>query len=247
MAVCEIPGRPDLYGLGIRVAFYIQWTGAVIVSFVDESEIADIRFIGVLLSAAVTLAIIISASSSPPFSTSNLSITEYDINGNPPLQPADVYISLLLAAGIYLFLVPPYIFRAFTLCNPYWNPFQRRGEPPAQGTVFRWCNFLLLLAVSSVGVWFYTTFLPQWWGRAGGDGCDQYGFFFSSISLDDRAYVAFNALLYILIIIVCACIILIKSGCSVTIWSERKKRRKVRYVTASTWMNQASMKRSIYS
>jgi hypothetical protein len=233
MAVCEIPGRPDLYGLGIRVAFYIQWTGAVVVSFVDESEIADIRFIGVLLSAAVTLSIIICASSSPSFSTSNVSSTnDYDTNGNPPLQPADVYISLLLAAGMYLFLVPPYVFRAFTLCNPYWNPLQRRGEPPALGTVFRWCNFLLLLAVSSVGVWFYTTFLPQWWGRAGGDGCDQYGFFFSNISLDNRAYVAFNALLYILILVVCAGIIFVKSGCCSMIYTEKRKRRKVRYVIA---------------
>lgn len=232
MTVCEIPGRPDLYGLGIRTAFYIQWSAAVLVAFLDESELPPIRHLGLLLSAASTLSIIITASSSPPFTSSSLQPTSSSpltLPDTPPLQPADVYITLLLASGIYLPLIPPSFVRLLTLCSPYWNPFRFLRERPSPAS--RACSFLLLLAVSSVAVWFYTTFLPGWWGRSDADGCDQYGFLFAPISLDDRAYVVFNALLYIVIIVACVGVMLSKVGCTVRTWAKERKRRKVRYFT----------------
>lgn len=226
MTVCDIPGRPDLYGLGIRTAFYIQWAAAVLVAFIDESELPDIRHLGLLLSAAETLSIIVAASSSPPF-TSSPSPSPSFYPEPPPLQPTDIYISLLLAAGLYLPLIPLCLARALTLCSPYWNPFRflRERASPAS----RACSFLLLLAVSSVAVWFFTTFLPGWWGRPDADGCRQYGFFFARVSLDDRGFVVVNALLFILVIVVCAGVLLSKAGCEVRTWAKERKRRKVRY------------------
>jgi hypothetical protein len=202
MALCYIEGRPEMYGLGIRIAFYLQWAGVTLLTYFDERSLPDIRLLGLLLSGAMSLSLVIQVA-------------------NDRLQPADIYISLLLAAGIFIFLVPIYVWRALTLCNPYWNPLRwiRENQIPA----VRFAHFGLVVAVASLATWYYTTFLPSW-----DNDCEQYGFFFTKVSLHNTPYIAFNAILYILMIVVCAGILLQKVGFEVYIWTKEKRRKRIR-------------------
>ena len=200
VATCPLPGEPGMYGLGIRVAFYIQWFGLVLVEYMDETELADIRLISVLSSAAASLSLVIRASMGE-------------------LQPADVYIVLLLASGIYIFHVPLYIWRALTCFNPYWDPKKWSKETPSP--IFKGCNFLLLLSVASLQTWFWAGYLPseQW-------KCTQWGFFFGQVPLSSKVFMAFNALLWILVIVVCVVILLMLSGWDVRFWEKGRRRRR---------------------
>lgn len=202
MSVCPAQPNPGLYGLGVRLAFYIQWFGAISMAFLDDTALADVRLFGLLLSSAVALALVIQL-------------------GQDNLEPANIYVTLLLVSGVFIFLVPVYIWRAFSLCNAYWNPLKASRERPSP--FVQMCYFALVVAVAGVGVWFYIGDLPdrQW------DGCASYGFWFGRVSLDNKAYIAFNAILYLVVLIVCVLILFEKIGFweMEVIFGRRRKRR----------------------
>lgn len=191
-----------MYGLGIRVGFYIQWFGLVVVEYIDETELADVRLLSVLSSAAAALALVI-----------RLSMGQ--------LQPADIYIVLLLATGAYLFLVPLYAWKALTCCSPYWDP--QRWTRESQSPIYKGSSFALLLTLAGLQVWFWCGYaaVERW-------TCDQYGFFFSQVPLGNRVFISFNAILYLLIVIVCVGILLAKSGCEMGSWRRKRRRRRIR-------------------
>jgi hypothetical protein len=72
-------------------------------SHVDESSLPNVRILGLLLSATITLSLILQVA-------------------DKALQAADMYITLLLATGIYLPVVPVYLVRGLTLWHPRWDP-----------------------------------------------------------------------------------------------------------------------------
>ncbi|KZL72871.1 hypothetical protein CT0861_12032 [Colletotrichum tofieldiae] len=202
MASCQVQGEPELYGLGIRVAFYIQWFGAIVVEYLEVADLPDMRLIGLLFSAAAFIGLVI-----------KLSVAT--------LQPADVYIVLLLATGIYIFLVPLYIWKAVTCFRPYWDPFRWSKETPSPA--FKGLNFALLLAITSLAVWYWCSFVPE-------NPCssDQYGFLFSRVGLGNKGFIAFNAIMYFVILLACVLILLLKVGWRVPYWRERRKKRRVK-------------------
>jgi hypothetical protein len=203
-AICPVPGQPAMYGLGIRVAFYVQWFGVAFVEYLDETELGDIRFVSLLISSAMALAVVI-----------QLAMNQ--------LQPADIYISLLLASGMYLLVVPLWLWRVLTCFNPVWNPLKWTKETPSP--MFKGANFVLLLALACLQVWYWTGYLPNVnWGQ-----CQQWGFFFSQVALANKGFIAFNAIFWILVIIVCVGILLVKAGWEVRIWRSRKRRRRSKY------------------
>ncbi|KAF0317522.1 hypothetical protein K4K61_007196 [Colletotrichum sp. SAR11_59] len=204
MDSCQVQGRPDLYGLGLRVAFYIQWYGAIIVEYLEVADLPDIRLIGLLFSAAAFFGLIVKVTVAT-------------------LQPADVYIVFLLAMGIYFFLVPLYIWKALTCFNPYWNPFRWAKEDPSPA--FKGLSFTLLLALTALGIWFWCSFVPE-------NPCSssQCGFFFSCVKLGNKAFVAFNAILCFAILLVCVVVLLLKMGWKIPLWRQRRKKRRIRAV-----------------
>ncbi|OLN86307.1 hypothetical protein CCHL11_09365 [Colletotrichum chlorophyti] len=199
---CQVEGKPELYGLGIRVTFYIQWFGAIAVEYLEVADLPDIRLIGLLFSAAAFLGLIIQSSMTT-------------------LQPVDTYIVLLLAMGIYIFLVPLYVWKALTCFNPHWNPFRWSKETPTPA--FKVLNFTLLLAITSFAVWYWCAYVPE-------NACstDQYGFFFSRVSLANKPFIAFNAIMYLVILLVCFVILLLKVGWEVPFWRGKKKKRRTK-------------------
>ena len=105
MAVCQFSGNSDMYGLGIRLGYYLQWFGAIFASWIAPSEVNSLRFSIDLFVAATFLALVI--------------LTANDADS---LEPVEIYIVLLLMFGAYLALVPIYLLRMVTRCDPYWDP-----------------------------------------------------------------------------------------------------------------------------
>lgn len=203
MALCQYAARPEMYGLGIRISFYLQWAGLALLDYLSTEDLYPIRLLAILLSAAATLGLIIQLAK--------------DL-----LRPAEIYIVFLLAIGTYLFLVPIYIWRGLTLCNPYWNPRRWSRERPAP--IYKLSNYLLVVVLTGIGIWFWITYLP---GLPDGS-CSQYGFFFGRVSLRNTVYIAFNAMLYVVIAVVCVGILLMNAGWQIPVWAKTRRKRKTR-------------------
>ncbi|KAL7920357.1 hypothetical protein ACQKWADRAFT_328803 [Trichoderma austrokoningii] len=186
MASCGLQGRPDMYGLGIRLAIYIQWFGEILVEFYDEADVSDIRLLGLLLSGGIILGLLVA-------------IASQDV------QPADAYIMLQLAAGCYIFLIPIYIWNLLSCCDPKWDPLKWTGE--IKMPVYGISNVILLIVISAVGIWFFATYIPT-----KGRQCEQYGFFFAKIKLDNAAFIVVNIAIYVAIILICVAIALSWTG-----------------------------------
>ncbi|KAI5458938.1 hypothetical protein BGZ63DRAFT_268566 [Mariannaea sp. PMI_226] len=185
--LCPAQGRPEMYGLGIRCAFYVQWFGAVIVEYYDEDDLPDVRHLGAFLSAAATTGLIIQIA-------------------RDDLETIDIYLVLLLAIGTFFFLIPIYVWRVLTRCNPNLDPFVLSKE--RHGPVYKYLTFLLLVADASVGTWFYTSHLPQL-----DRDCRQYAFVFGRVNIEEKVYIAFTAIFYICILIACGCLLIFTPCC----------------------------------
>ncbi|KAH7121607.1 hypothetical protein EDB81DRAFT_666474 [Dactylonectria macrodidyma] len=159
-SLCPTIGRPDMYGLGIRIAFYIQWLAAVIIEYFDEDDLPDLRFLGALFSAAATTSLVVQIS-------------------RDDLEPMDIYITLLLGIGVFFFAMPLHVWRAVTRCNPNLDPFQLSREQ--HGLIYQVSTFILLATNASVGTWYYTSYLPDL-----NRSCHQYAFVFGKTDLEDK-------------------------------------------------------------
>jgi hypothetical protein len=105
MASCVTDGNSDMYGLGIRIGFYLQWYSSILASWFAHSEVEGLRLTNNLFVASTFLALIISTS-----------------NGASNLQAVDIYITLLLTFGYYVFLIPVYAWRIVTAGNARLDP-----------------------------------------------------------------------------------------------------------------------------
>ena len=194
MAVCRFDGNTDMYGLGIRIGFYLQWYASDLASWLAPSEVDGIRLTNSVFIAATFLALLIQVI----LDVSNLRVVE-------------VYVILLLTFGYYLFLVPLYIWRLLTGYNPALDPFRFPRVRP--GHVYSVLNFLLLVAVASFQLWFWFARVPQLDGQA----CQEYGFFFAKIKLNEKSFGVLNILFYFLLLTSCAIVLsmmaLVKGKC----------------------------------
>ncbi|KAJ0119332.1 hypothetical protein J7T55_013570 [Diaporthe amygdali] len=89
------------YGVGIRIAFYLQWFGMIITSWLFESDAINLHFINAVTTAAMSIGLVLNLER---------------------LQPVEIYIVLLLACGTLYFTVPIYLWRLVTSCRPWWDP-----------------------------------------------------------------------------------------------------------------------------
>ncbi|KAJ4287720.1 hypothetical protein N0V90_012424 [Kalmusia sp. IMI 367209] len=187
MAVCKFEGKSDMYGLGIRLGFYFQWVGAILARIMAPSEIRSLTFSNDLFVAAAFLALIIS--------------TANDVYS---LEPVETYIVLLLMFGVYLVLVPIYIWRLLTACDPYWDP--TRYPRVNLGAVSANLSFILLIGILVFQYWFWFDRVPDLDHR----NCQQYGFVFGQVRLNSKVSVVLHALMYFWLGLVCLYILLLK-------------------------------------
>ncbi|KAL6364781.1 hypothetical protein LRP88_00753 [Fusarium phalaenopsidis] len=160
--LCLLPGRPELYGVGIRTAFYIQWLGSLIIELLSEEHLTDMRFVSVFSSAAALTALIIGAAQGK-------------------LYPLDVYFLLLFAMGFFLFLIPLRIWQLLTRCQPHLDPFFLSQED--HGVFYNLMTLTILAGNTAMGAWYYTTFLPRL-----DRGCWEVVFVLGKVDLENRGY-----------------------------------------------------------
>ncbi|KAF5702295.1 mitotic spindle assembly checkpoint MAD2 [Fusarium globosum] len=138
--LCSLEGRSDVYGVGIRAAFYAQWLGSLLMEYLSEENLTDLRFISLFSSAAASISLVIGVAYNS-------------------LGPLDIYFLLLLAMGFHIFQMPLYIWRILTRCQAYLDPFQLSKE--SHGHFYHLMSLTVLSANVSIGTWYFTTFLPQ--------------------------------------------------------------------------------------
>ncbi|ENH74549.1 hypothetical protein FOC1_g10009968 [Fusarium oxysporum f. sp. cubense race 1] len=138
--LCSFTGRSDVYGVGIRAALYAQWLGSLLIEYLSEENLADLRFISIFSSAAASTSLVIGVAYNS-------------------LQPLDIYFLLLLAMGFFLFQIPLYIWRILTRCQAHLDPFQLSKE--SHGHFYHLMSLTVLSANVPIGTWYFTSFLPH--------------------------------------------------------------------------------------
>ncbi|UNI19242.1 hypothetical protein JDV02_005439 [Purpureocillium takamizusanense] len=180
METCQHDGNPDMYGLGIRLGFYLQWLSLnLAVTLRVHEEIPAIRFTNTSFIAAEFLAVLIQISQAT-------------------IEPVDIYIVLLLCYGAFLFLAPLYIWRIVTGFEPSLDPTRWPVVEP--GILDTQLHYLLLIAVSSFQIWFWAVPADT---RTAND-CATYAFIFAKIPLENKAFRAVNISLYSCLLILAA-------------------------------------------
>ncbi|KAF3760552.1 hypothetical protein M406DRAFT_222866, partial [Cryphonectria parasitica EP155] len=162
---CQIQGHPDAYGLGIRIAFYLQWFALIISCWLSDGDALNLKFLNALTIAATSIGLALNLST---------------------LQPVEVYVILLLVCGTLYFQVPVFLWRVVTCCRPWWDT--ERWNKLRMGWLFKTGMALLLGTLLGVEIWFWCTGVyekPAGMDDAG--GCRQYAFLFGQVPLDSSA------------------------------------------------------------
>lgn len=207
MAACHIPVDSGTYGVGIRIAFYLQWFGMIITSWALESDALNLKFINALATAATSIGLVL-----------NLEM----------LQPVEIYIALLLTCGALYFTVPIYLWRPVTCCRPWWDP--ERWTRINTGWLFRVSTCSMYGALLSLHIWFWCRGVHI---KRKTDSkeieCGQFGCLFAHIRLGDPGLVTLNIIIHLTILIIGTGVftnrIGIFEGC---FWDRSQKRRRWR-------------------
>jgi len=178
----NIRGNADMYGLGIRLGFYLQWLARIVtdsllvVSKLRDSdlrsnsmknEVQGGRFGLQCFIGATFIAVIHRVSTGQESGTASTTL--------------DLYISLLICFGCYLFVVPTFIWRIITGFDPLRDPTRWSAVPGS--LTYRVINHLMLMASASFQVWFWSTWVP----KERPDNCELVGFLFSKQPLGNSA------------------------------------------------------------
>ena len=203
-----------MYGLGIRIGFYLQWYAVEIASWFAPSEVNSIRLTNSVFIAATFLALLIQVGR--------------DVLN---LQVVEVYIILLVTFGYYLFLVPVYAWRFLTGYDPAFDP--TRYPQVWTGEVYSVLNFLLLVAVASFQLWFWFSRVPQ----LDSQSCQEYGFFFAKIRLNEKHFEILNIVFYFLLLSCCAIVLFI----TILVKTKRAAEKRPPYLGYSTSLGRCSI------
>lgn len=181
MTTCTINGNTDMYGLGVRLGFYITWYGSILAAWIAPDEFESVAFTLDLFVAATFLALIIGTARNA-------------------VQPVEVYIILLLTFGNNLYLVPLWFWRLMTGFRAGYDP--TRCPRVATSKLRSDLRTLLVLGVVVLQLWFWPGKVPD---MVPHPGRNEWGFLFTKIQLDSTALravnIVFNVLLGIILLV----------------------------------------------
>jgi hypothetical protein len=129
-----------MYGLGIRLGYYLQWYGGIFASLLAPEEVPGARFALGLFISATFLALVIQTV-------------------QHGLYEVEIYIILLLTFGAYLFIIPSLLWRLATGCQPLLDPSRFPLVDP--GPTHSDLHTLLILAVTAYQLWFWFVKIPR--------------------------------------------------------------------------------------
>ncbi|KLO98592.1 Uncharacterized protein Y057_4072 [Fusarium fujikuroi] len=202
--LCSLEGRSDVYGVGIRAAFYAQWLGSLLMEYLSEENLTNLRFISLFSSAAASISFVIGVAYNS-------------------LEPLDIYFLLLLAMGFHIFQMPLYIWRILTRCQAHLDPFQLSKE--SHGHFYHLMSLTVLSANVSIGTWYFTTFLPQL-----DRDCRDLVFLFGKVSLENQGYSMGGSIFFIGVLVGIGGFIFLNACCTITKSSSRHRRARSRNI-----------------
>lgn len=211
MAVCHISVNAGTYGVGIRIAFYLQWFGMIITSWAPKPDVLNLlNCTNALTTAATSIGLVMN----------------FD-----RLQPVEIYIVLLLTCGALYFTIPIYLWRLVTCCRPWWDP--GRWTRIRTGWLFRVSTFSTYGALLSLHIWLWCRGIHVK-KKTGSDldteiECEQFGFLFAQIRLDDPGLATVNIIIHLAIFLVGTGVSANRIGIfECCYWDRSQKRRRWR-------------------
>ncbi|KAH7014239.1 uncharacterized protein B0I36DRAFT_389197 [Microdochium trichocladiopsis] len=177
MSSCSVDGNADMYGLGIRLGFYLNWNAGILANLVAVQEIETIRYAFTCFIGATFLALVVQT-----------------VQGDN-LTALDTYIVLLLCFGYYCSLVPTWLWRLATCFNPKLDPTRWPRLKPSQ--TFMYAHVALVAAVAAFQLWFWFAEVPK------AAACSYRGFLFVKFRLTDVVFKYVNIAFQALILAIC--------------------------------------------
>jgi hypothetical protein len=171
MATCVLIGNSDMYGLGIRLGYYLQWLTTIAAAWIAPSEVPSLRLANFFFVSATLLALLVQVAL-----------------GNP--EAVEIYIILLFTVGGSLYLTPAYVWRFCVGMRAQWDPF-RVPKAPRPSRMFSNLYSVLLLVASCFHIWFWTLGISKYSNNA----CDFYGFLMVKVRLDSAGLRGVHVLL----------------------------------------------------
>ncbi|KAK4186290.1 hypothetical protein QBC35DRAFT_501629 [Podospora australis] len=175
LPLCADNGNLDMYGLGIRLAFYIQWyTLIACYLFQRVAEIHTVRLALNCFLSANFLALLIQT-------------------GRKVLSPIDTYITLVLYFGFYLSSIPVFMWRLLTRFDPAFDP--TRWHLVRISKLDKAFHRVLVVSAAGFQLYFWTTVVPF----ADLDKCISHGFFLTKMPLDSDTLRTINTAAQVLV------------------------------------------------
>jgi hypothetical protein len=200
---CTFAGNSDMYGLGIRLGYYLQWFGVIVAGWIVPGEVEGLRMANSLFVAATFLALLVQVGK-------NLSPQDGG------LETVEIYIILLLTFGSSFAVVPALLWRFITKFDPEKDPTRWSGAPP-QSKTFNYLYMLLLIAVFSLQIWFWTTRVTE----AEIPGCTSWAFFLSRVRLQSPGVRWISLCLSIMLIFCLVTLLGVNIHDDVTYWLQK--------------------------
>jgi len=212
--ICTITGTPSLYGLGIRVSFYLLWFFVLFGERCHELHAQVPRAVELILAFSVFLGLVIAVSGGYLFAV-------------------EVYIALLLISTTVYLLVPRHTTDLVAWVRPDLGIGTKRGTCGFFGAA----RCLFVLTVISMNLWFWSTGVDSasidWNLRNPGGCCPcepplQVGFAFGPVDMYSGGFRAMNVLLMLALLAGGVVIGCMKAG---VIWRKKsRRRRRAKYV-----------------
>ncbi|KAI1496884.1 hypothetical protein F5X99DRAFT_47445 [Biscogniauxia marginata] len=177
MATCSVEGNADMYGVGIRLGFYLNWFAGILANVIAAEEIETSRYAFSCFIAATFIALVVQTAQGT-------------------LTTLDMYIVLLLCFGYFFFLIPTFLWRLFTCFDVTLDP--TRWPRARAGAFYHVVHGLLLLAVAAFQLWFWIV------EASTTSECSYYGFLFARLEISATALRDTNIAFQALIVLICA-------------------------------------------
>jgi hypothetical protein len=200
ISTCTIDGKPELYGVGIRVSFYLIWFGITLARWIRDPTLF-LLLLGThfVFATSVFLGLLITMTT-----TTTTSLTA-----------AEIYLVMVLVSGLPCYVrVPYYAWRSATAFKEdldsgcYYYHLGMRNIPPSDRTgpyMFGAFETGLMACLVGMQLWFWcagvddgSLYVGEREGQGGGGECallQQSGFVFRPADLQSPGYRAFNAIL----------------------------------------------------
>lgn len=128
MTTCEVSGNSDMYGLGIRIGFYLQWMSSPAAAWIAPGETSSLRTANAFFVSATFIGLSIE--------------TALD-----HLDVVEIYVILLLGFGAQYSWLIAILWRVATNFNANWDP-TRHMRTPLPSKMF--CFFYTTVQIAQI-------------------------------------------------------------------------------------------------